>query len=260
MPGEAESGSSEALAAQRGSAGSTSASHPACSERWPGRRVPARARAARYRGVAGPGRRIELNRAAITRSTADRESVDLARSPTTPRRPVTPARCFALLPQPHRAASLGAHREAAAQYARALDSQAACRRTRKPSSASTLSYECYLDRRLRRCNRRAARRQLDRYRRLGDALKEGDLPRMRWRSCCGPPVETPEAHAVRLRGGGAARVAPAGTRPRDGLCQPRVPRDHGRLRRGRAVWGSSARSACRASRRPTKFSLQPESP
>ena len=41
-------------------------------------------------------------------------------SRTTPRRPTTSRRCFASHLRQARAASLGAHREAAAQYARAL--------------------------------------------------------------------------------------------------------------------------------------------
>ena len=144
------------------------------------RRVPARAGAARGRGVA---RRRDRRSRCTARALAALAAPPTARrtwrgSRTTPRPRATPTRCCGLRrAAAERAAALGAHREAAAQYARALRSRR--RRSaleRRPSCSSAARYECYLTGEIAEARRGAgtALRVLPRARRPareGDALR-----------------------------------------------------------------------------------------
>jgi hypothetical protein len=82
-----------------------------------------------------------------------------------------------------RAAALGAHREAAAQFARALRYSGGLPAERRAHLLERRSYECYLTDRI--ADAIDARRQaLDEHRRAGDRLREGDahrwLSRLAW--------------------------------------------------------------------------------
>jgi DNA-binding CsgD family transcriptional regulator/tetratricopeptide (TPR) repeat protein len=75
------------------------------------------------------------------------------------------------------AAALGAHREAAAQYARALRFGSAVPAERRAELLDRRAYECYLTNELEEALE-AHRRRLELYTALGDRLREGDA--LRW--------------------------------------------------------------------------------
>ena len=75
------------------------------------------------------------------------------------------------------ATALGAHREAAEQYARALRFRDALPAKRVAELLDARAYECYLNDWIEE-GLVAQREALDRYRALGDSLKEGDV--LRW--------------------------------------------------------------------------------
>ena len=107
----------------------------------PGRRVPARARAARGRGVDRTGPAAALHRqalAALAEPPARPADARAARAPRGGRRRRSTPCSSSHRPRAARAASLGAHREAAAQYARALrfGDRAAARRARRGAGAA----------------------------------------------------------------------------------------------------------------------------
>ena len=132
-----------------------------------------------------PNRRIELNRTAF-RAIADPPTgePDLA---ALAHHADTAGDAEAVLhyaPRAaERAAQLGAHREAAAQYARALRFSDSLPLEAQAELYESLSYECYLTGEFGDAIA-ASTQALERYRRLADALKEGEslcaLSRLLW--------------------------------------------------------------------------------
>ena len=145
-----------------------------------GRGVPPRARPARRRGIgraapkaraciAGPWRRSRIHRAARPIWPGSR---------TTPRRPATSTRCCASRPRPAaRAASLGAHREAAAQYARALRFGDRLPVAERAELLEGRAQRVLPDRSVRRRRSRRSSRRSSCRRQLGDGSQEGDALR-----------------------------------------------------------------------------------
>ncbi len=127
------------------------------------RRVPARARAARDRGVAyRPIAASPCTARRCRRSSTARPARPTSRGwPTTPRRRRTRSRAARSRRRPPpRAASLGAHREAAAQYARALRFADGAPASERAELLERRAHECYLSDQLEQAveAQRAARR------------------------------------------------------------------------------------------------------
>jgi ATP/maltotriose-dependent transcriptional regulator MalT len=99
------------------------------------------------------------------------------------------------------AAAVGAHREAAAQFARALRCAADLPSGRRAELLERRAYECYLTDDIEEAM--AARRlALDEYRRAGDRLREGDtyrwLSRLAWFHGDGPTADAEGRRAIDL--------------------------------------------------------------
>ena len=189
-----------------------------------GRGVPARARPPRRRGV---GRRSTGGSSCTDRRSQRSRIRPAARaiwrgSRITPRRPATPTRCCRFAPAAAAgAASLGAHREAAAQYARALRFARRLAAAERAELLERRSRECFLT---------------DQYDEGIAALEAGARD---------PPS--------------AGRQAQGGRRAPSALGVPLVPGPDGGIRRmrprgGRAARTSAARPRARAGRTPTSRS------
>jgi DNA-binding CsgD family transcriptional regulator len=132
-----------------------------------------------------PDRRIELNRMAF-RAIIDAPSGELDLAALAHHADAA-GDAEAVLhyapPAAERAAELGAHREAAAQYARALRFSASLVPDAQAELYERLSYECYLTGEFDEAIA-ASTQALERYRMLGDGLKEGEslhrLSRLLW--------------------------------------------------------------------------------
>ena len=126
------------------------------------------------------------------------------------------------------AARLGAHREAAAQYARALRWAGELPVAERAELLEHRSYECYLTDQIAEAIE-AREQALECHRELGDGVAEGDarrwLSRLHWFQ-----RRERRGRAVRRRGGRPARAAAARAGARDGLlatahssrCSPRT--------------------------------------
>ena len=141
-------------------------------------------------------------------------------SRTTPRRPATSTRCFAShLKRPLARSSLGAHREAAAQYARALRFGDRLPAGERAELLERRSRECYLTDQYDE-GIAALEEALECRRALGDTLKEGDalrgLSEFLW---C--PGRTAEAERSARDAVALLEAAAAGPRARAGVRQPR---------------------------------------
>ena len=148
-----------------------------------------------------------------------------------------------------RAAQLGAHREAAAQFARALRHAGG----ERAELLERRAYECYLTDDIEAAIE-ARREALAEHRRHGDRVREGDahrwLSRLAWFA-----GDNAAAEAEGAAGRRAARAAAAGARARDGLQQPVAAADarrrcstaraRGAIARSRSPSGSARpRSSC----------------
>ena len=179
---------------ERGSARSASATS---SRGWRSRRRSGRPSARPASRAAGGARRL-AGRASTRRGW-----------PITPRAPATPPPCSRLRPRrPRRAAALGAHREAAAQYARALRFARALRRRARRAARHGWRTRCMPP----------TTRSIDRRARSGDrALPRGGDVRRRGGVAvpAGRRLRLPRRDGRRARGrGSAVRAAePLGRRP-----------------------------------------------
>ena len=135
----------EALAARR-SRGARGM--PGLRDAAPGRRrrLPARARPPGGRGARCPDRRrVELHRAGARGARRAGSTADPARLAHHAEAPATPTAVLRFAPcAAERAASVGAHREAAAQYARALRVAARSTGAARAELLERRAYECYL--------------------------------------------------------------------------------------------------------------------
>ena len=206
------------------------------------RRLPSRARPPGRRGGAGappPGR--AASRGAPRHSRRSRAAARTRpASPITPTSRATGRRSLRFAPAAAaRAASLGAHREAAAQYARALRFADALPPEEQAELLERRAYERYLIGELDAAIA-AQERALAHRRALGDPLSGGRLPALALAA-----VPLPRPHRGRRRGRPPGGRPPRGTAPRARagarLRQPRAPlHDRRRTPQQAMAWSAKA--------------------